>query len=140
MVLLFDNASKEARCPPAEKPITAILPISALEICWIRLPAKNNIHMVTELMSSRHHTSRPSLRVMSLPSIPVKPVDTTGAGDAFVGAVLYQLSNYSFYAIQSLTIEEWTSIIANGNKAGARTCEYLGAMEAFKHLSSDIFR
>ncbi len=75
-----------------------------------------------------------------IPSIPVKPVDTTGAGDAFVGAVLYQLSNFSFTAIQSLTIEEWTSIIANGNKAGARTCEYLGAMEAFKHLSNDIFR
>ncbi len=75
-----------------------------------------------------------------IPSIPVKPVDTTGAGDAFVGAVLYQLSNYSFDAIQSLTNVEWTVIIANGNKAGARTCEYLGAMEAFKHLSSDIFR
>ncbi len=75
-----------------------------------------------------------------IPSIPVKPVDTTGAGDAFVGAVLYQLSNYSFDAIQSLTNVEWTAIIANGNKAGARTCEYLGAMEAFKHLSSDIFR
>ena len=75
-----------------------------------------------------------------IPSIPVKPVDTTGAGDAFVGAVLYQLSNFSFTAIQSLTIEEWTTIIANGNKAGARTCEYLGAMEAFKHLSNDIFR
>ena len=29
--------------------------------------------------------------------------------------------------------------IYNGNKAGARTCEYMGAMEAFKHLSSDIF-
>ena len=26
-----------------------------------------------------------------VPSIAVKPVDTTGAGDAFVGAVLYQL-------------------------------------------------
>ena len=75
-----------------------------------------------------------------IPSIPVKPVDTTGAGDAFVGAVLYQLSNFSFTAIQSLPIEEWTTIIANGNKAGARTCEYLGAMEAFKHLSNDIFR
>ena len=28
----------------------------------------------------------------TVPSIPVTPVDTTGAGDAFVGAVLYQLS------------------------------------------------
>ena len=74
-----------------------------------------------------------------VPSITVKPVDTTGAGDAFVGAVLYQLSNYSLPTIQALTSDEWKRIVANGNKAGARTCEYMGAMEAFKHLSSAIF-
>ena len=72
-------------------------------------------------------------------SIKVKPVDTTGAGDAFVGSVLYQLNNKSLQEIQSLTKEEWKHIIYNANKAGARTCEYMGAMEAFKHLSSDIF-
>jgi fructokinase len=72
-------------------------------------------------------------------SIKVKPVDTTGAGDAFVGAVLYQLSDKPLPEIQSLTKQEWTHIILNANKAGARTCEYMGAMEAFKHLSSDIF-
>ena len=72
-------------------------------------------------------------------SIKVKPVDTTGAGDAFVGAVLYQLNNKSLQEIQSLTKEEWKHIIYNANKAGARTCEYIGAMEAFKHLSNDIF-
>jgi fructokinase len=75
-----------------------------------------------------------------VPSIPVQPVDTTGAGDAFVGAVLYQLSQHSHESIQSFTTEQWKNIITNGNKAGARTCEYLGAMEAFKHLSNDIFR
>jgi len=73
-------------------------------------------------------------------SIQVKPVDTTGAGDAFVGAVLYQLSDKSFEEIQSLTKEEWKHIIYNANKAGARTCEYMGAMEAFKHLNSEIFK
>jgi fructokinase len=72
-------------------------------------------------------------------SIKVKPVDTTGAGDAFVGAVLYQLNNKSFYEIESLAKNDWVHIIHNANKAGARTCEYMGAMEAFKHLSSDIF-
>jgi len=75
-----------------------------------------------------------------IPSIKIKPVDTTGAGDAFVGAVLFQLAKRSLKEIKSLNLSEWEKIIVNGNKAGARTCEYMGAMEAFKHLSSDIFR
>ncbi|MEO6538182.1 MAG: carbohydrate kinase [Ferruginibacter sp.] len=75
----------------------------------------------------------------TIPSIAVNPVDTTGAGDAFVGAVLYQLSSLSLSSIHLLSIEEWKKIIANGNKAGARTCEYMGAMEAFRHLNNQIF-
>jgi len=74
-----------------------------------------------------------------VPSIPVKPVDTTGAGDAFVGAVLYQLRAFSLKQIQELEVASWKDILLNANKAGARTCEYMGAMEAFKHLSSSIF-
>lgn len=74
-----------------------------------------------------------------IPSIPVQAVDTTGAGDAFVGAVLYQLSKYTKAEIEKLQITDWQKIITNANKAGARTCEYLGAMEAFKHLNKDIF-
>jgi fructokinase len=74
-----------------------------------------------------------------IPSIPVQAVDTTGAGDAFVGAVLYQLSSYTKPAIENLQITDWHKIITNANKAGARTCEYHGAMEAFKHLNKDIF-
>lgn len=73
-------------------------------------------------------------------SIDIKAVDTTGAGDAFVGAVLYQLADRNTRGINSLSADEWTRIIINANKAGARTCEYMGAMEAFKHLSNDIFK
>ena len=74
-----------------------------------------------------------------IPGIKIKPVDTTGAGDAFVGAVLYQLEGRSLPEIRSMTLPDWEKIVINGNKAGARTCEYMGAMEAFKHLSIDIF-
>jgi fructokinase len=74
-----------------------------------------------------------------IPSIKISPIDTTGAGDAFVGALLFQLSNKSTIEIEHLSLEQWTNIIANANKAGARTCEYLGAMEAFKHLNKEIF-
>lgn len=72
-------------------------------------------------------------------SIPITPVDATGAGDAFVGAVLYQLLGTKPANLPGLTIETWRTIIANANKAGARTCEYMGAMEAFKHLNNTIF-
>lgn len=75
----------------------------------------------------------------TIPSIPVKSVDTTGAGDAFVGAVLYQLQDKMFSTINNLSLNQWRHIVGNANKAGARTCEYLGAMEAFKHLNSQIF-
>jgi fructokinase len=75
----------------------------------------------------------------TVPSIPVKPVDTTGAGDAFVGAVLYQLSDKNLRSIKDLTLQQWQYVVSNANKAGARTCEYMGAMEAFKHLNNQIF-
>ena len=73
-------------------------------------------------------------------SIKVEPLDSTGAGDAFVGAVLYQLQKEKHLTPDKLSREAWHAIILNANKAGARTCEYVGAMEAFKHLSSDIFK
>lgn len=75
----------------------------------------------------------------TIESIPVKPVDTTGAGDAFVGAVLYQLSHRSKTQIAEMNLLDWKLIIENANKAGARTCEYLGAMEAFAFLNNQIF-
>jgi fructokinase len=77
-------------------------------------------------------------RTVIVPSIAVSPVDTTGAGDAFVGALLYQLSSKTFTATRELSLEQWEGIVARANKAGARTCEYLGAMEAFKHLTNEI--
>jgi fructokinase len=72
-------------------------------------------------------------------SIPITAVDATGAGDAFVGAVLYQLIGTKPSDLPALTIESWRTMITNANKAGARTCEYMGAMEAFKHLNNSIF-
>lgn len=72
-------------------------------------------------------------------SIAITPVDATGAGDAFVGAVLFQLINYTPEQVNAIELKEWRKIISNANKAGARTCEYMGAMEAFKHLNNTIF-
>jgi fructokinase len=72
-------------------------------------------------------------------SINITPIDATGAGDAFEGAVLYQLLSFNPSELASIEIADWKKIIFNANKAGARTCEYMGAMEAYKHLSKAIF-
>jgi fructokinase len=74
-----------------------------------------------------------------VPSIPVTPVDTTGAGDAFVGAMLFQLARLQQHDLSALDMEAWTDMAARANRAGARTCTFLGAMEAFRQLSKDIF-
>ena len=72
-------------------------------------------------------------------SIAIKAVDSTGAGDAFVGAVLYQLNQQALKELSLVTLSQWKNIVRNANKAGARTCEYLGAMEAFQYLNNSIF-
>jgi fructokinase len=78
-------------------------------------------------------------KTSTIGSISIKQVDTTGAGDAFVGAVLYQLSLEKPSDIKSLSETKWQHIITKANVAGARTCEYLGAMEAFSQLNNQIF-
>jgi fructokinase len=72
-------------------------------------------------------------------SIAITPVDATGAGDAFVGAVLFQLINSNPSMLEQIDTDHWKKMISNANKAGARTCEFMGAMEAFKHLNKSIF-
>lgn len=72
---------------------------------------------------------------VQIPSIPVHSVDTTGAGDAFVGALLYQLQQHD---TDMPGLDDWRRFVSNANRAGARTCEFMGAMEAFRHLDKSI--
>ena len=74
-------------------------------------------------------------QIHHIPPVRVKPVDSTGAGDAFVGTMLYQLQKLG----QSQPgLEEWKRMAQNANRAGARTCEQMGAMEAFRQLNQEI--
>jgi fructokinase len=73
-----------------------------------------------------------------IPSIPIQSVDTTGAGDAFVGAVLYQLSQVDSLLLKNIKQENWITIFSKANKVGAIACKNMGAMESFKHLNNEI--
>ena len=66
-------------------------------------------------------------------SIKIKQVDSTGAGDAFVGAVLKQLADIKDK--QNVSFEEWKDIIIFANKVGAITCTNYGAISSMPTLS-----
>ena len=68
-----------------------------------------------------------------VPSIKIKQVDSTGAGDAFVGAVLKQLSDIEDK--RSIDFEQWKSIVAFANKVGAITCTNYGAIASMPTLA-----
>ncbi len=66
----------------------------------------------------------------TIPSIKVSPVDTTGAGDAFIGCLLQQIAKYD--ALDDLMDNEavLTSMVSRANKAGAITTTNFGAIES----------
>lgn len=70
-------------------------------------------------------------RITTIPSIAVNAIDATGAGDAFVGAVLYELAKRDR---KVLSQEEWVAIIEFANRVGAKVCEKVGAIKALPTL------
>lgn len=69
-----------------------------------------------------------------VPSIPVKMVDATGAGDAYIGAVLAQVAKLSNPKEALLDKEIMEKIITVANKVGAKTTEKYGAIQAIPRL------
>ena len=57
--------------------------------------------------------------------------DTTGAGDAFIGAVIYQLLNHD----RKHLIEEGNQYLRFANAVGGVTTTAYGAIESLPHLS-----
>lgn len=70
-------------------------------------------------------------QITTVPAFPVNSIDTTGAGDAFVGAVLYQISKYED---TNLSFNEWVTVIEFANRAASKVCEKVGAIEALSSL------
>ena len=65
-----------------------------------------------------------------VPSIKVDSIDSTGAGDAFVGATLYQLAKTEEPKQVLTHFEELKKIISFSNKVGAIVCTKVGAITA----------
>jgi fructokinase len=65
-----------------------------------------------------------------VPSIKVTSIDSTGAGDAFVGATLYQLAKTEHPKTVLKNFEELKKVISFSNKVGALVCTKVGAISA----------
>ncbi|EOD01117.1 carbohydrate kinase family protein [Caldisalinibacter kiritimatiensis] len=67
-------------------------------------------------------------------SIKIKSVDSTGAGDAFVGATLYRIAQLEAPKDLVKDFAKIKEIIAFSNKVGAITCTKLGAISSLPTL------
>ena len=65
-----------------------------------------------------------------LPTYNVKTIDTTGAGDAFLGALLWCLRSKSVQQLAQLSGAEWSSTVQFANAAGSLTTTHKGAIPA----------
>jgi fructokinase len=69
-------------------------------------------------------------KIEIVPSIKVASIDSTGAGDAFVGATLYQLAIEEEPKKLLEDFEQLKNIISFSNKVGAIVCTKVGAIVA----------
>lgn len=72
-----------------------------------------------------------------IPAEKKEPVDTTGAGDAFMAGILRQLHLYGYPA----NVSEWKEVIRFGNQMGALCVTKMGALSAMpclEELENDI--
>ena len=75
------------------------------------------------------HTKK---NVYDISGFDVKVIDTTGAGDAFIGAILYQLAQKD--ALDQINDHEFRKIVRFANACAALTTTKLGAMSAIPTL------
>ena len=69
-----------------------------------------------------------------MPGVDVEAVDTNGAGDTFLGALLYRLTRREDSPLEGLTVSELEEALDFSNRAAALTCTRPGAIPAMPTL------
>jgi fructokinase len=74
---------------------------------------------------------------VEIPQLPVRPVDTTGAGDAFMGAILYQLAQQGYNApsdLASLSEHDLSHLGSFANRVAALSVTRYGGISSFPFM------
>ena len=97
--------------------------VSDVEAAIARVARKDQLFVLT--LGSRGSLCYYNGERVAVPTEPLQPVDTTGAGDAFFGTLLARIENgdYSREALEKA--------LCDANKAGARATQFLGAVQLF---------
>lgn len=75
------------------------------------------------------YVSTPGIKII-IPSIKVDPIDTTGAGDAFIGCLLKQIAQTTDLDTLMVPSGPLENMVEQANKAGAITTTNYGAIES----------
>lgn len=68
-----------------------------------------------------------------IPGNGIKPIDTTGAGDGFIGSFLYQLSwdEKSLRDMEAMTADEWSVYLTFSNAFCGKSIQKIGAIPSY---------
>jgi fructokinase len=97
--------------------------------------AAHGAALVIVSLGARGAYVRSSSLRKAFPTYAVKTVDTTGAGDAFLGALLYQLRGLNLGELRNLSDDKLVDIVGFANAAGALATTKYGAIPALPTLA-----
>ncbi|WP_051344308.1 carbohydrate kinase family protein [Alicyclobacillus herbarius] len=110
--------------------------LAPVPIRWVKaIEALTEKHLVSVLLvtlgahGSLVYAPEWRAEVVYVASLPVQAVDTTGAGDAFMAAVLSRLAQIDF-RLDKLSSVDWPAVVRFANAAGALTATRHGAIPA----------
>ncbi len=72
------------------------------------------------------------------PSVSVTAVDTTGAGDAFIGSFLYQCAQQDISAVTDITKEQMHSFLKRSAAFCAASIQYNGAISSYPNYLEEL--
>ncbi|MDV2884169.1 aminoimidazole riboside kinase [Alkalihalophilus pseudofirmus] len=99
----------------------------------IKKLSKYNIPVLLVTYGSKGSYVHVDNETIHVPAMKVETVDTTGAGDAFVSGILYQLSERNT-ALGEIALDQWKEIVEFASVSGALAASTRGAMTALPTL------
>jgi len=120
----------------AEEELPLLVGASDLETGSRILAEEHDVRLVMITLGAKGVFCRWKGETFTVPGVRIEKVaDTNGAGDTFMGAVLYRLCHRKAQPLEDLERPELEEILAFANRAAALTCSRSGAIPAMPTLA-----